>query len=208
MVYPAPTKGFSWANPDTAMLFTPFGPTHLPFPLTQNLSPKDIAGYDVKLKLSWCVYAWLVVKGLKMIPNFEIFFRMCICGTALAQIGRLLLKSAGFVCMHKSSEMLCSFTYGSSRALLMSSRSAFVLEMRQLQKWFLQMCVSCIDAYCNIVFPGNTVVILAHMYVYVSCITVRSLTTFSRWSTHTTAWLCGHVMSWGGVTLLVMCVTM
>ena len=43
---------------DVAMLFAPFGCTHPPPPvppllLTQNLSPKDIAGCDImKLKVS------------------------------------------------------------------------------------------------------------------------------------------------------------
>ena len=111
--------------------------------------------------------------------------------------------------------MLKSFRNAMQLHLWMFQSITFVFQscicggnVAQLQKWFLQMCVSCIGAYCYIVCPGNTVAILTHMYVYVSCITVRSLTTFSRWSTHTTAWVCGHVVSWGGVTLLVMCVTM
>jgi len=51
MAYPAPTKGFSQPSPDMAMLFAPFGcTTYLPCPallLMQNLSPKDIATYDI-----------------------------------------------------------------------------------------------------------------------------------------------------------------
>jgi len=41
-----------------------------------------------------------------MMPNIEIFFRMHICGTALAQIGRLLLKGAGFVCTKEATKAL------------------------------------------------------------------------------------------------------
>ena len=73
MAYPAPTKGFLQARPDTAMLFAHFEYTHSPSPappflLTQNLSPKDIAGYDImKLKVSWWIPASLVGKGIKTI---------------------------------------------------------------------------------------------------------------------------------------------
>jgi len=55
-------------SPD--MSFAPFKCTHppppdLPLLPTQNLSPKDIAGYDIiKLKVSQCIYASLVDKGL------------------------------------------------------------------------------------------------------------------------------------------------
>ena len=53
-----PTKGFVWPSTYMAMLFAPFGCAYLPPPvppflLTQNLSPKDIAGYDImKLQVS------------------------------------------------------------------------------------------------------------------------------------------------------------
>ena len=45
MAYTAPTKGFPWPSPDTAILFAPFRSTHPPPPvahflLIQNLSPK------------------------------------------------------------------------------------------------------------------------------------------------------------------------
>ena len=56
MALPVPTKSLLKTSPDAAMLFAPFGSTHLPVPpflLTQNLSPKDIAGSDImKLKVS------------------------------------------------------------------------------------------------------------------------------------------------------------
>ena len=58
MTLPVPTKLLLKTSPDTAMLFAPFGCTHPPPPvppflLTQNLSPKDIAGSDImKLKIS------------------------------------------------------------------------------------------------------------------------------------------------------------
>ena len=58
MSLPVPTKSFLKMSPDVAMLFAPFGCTHppppvSPFLLTQNLSPKDIAGsYIMKLKVS------------------------------------------------------------------------------------------------------------------------------------------------------------
>ena len=58
MALPAPTKSLLWMRPDAAMLFAPFECTHplppvLPFLLTQNLSPKDIARSDImKLKVS------------------------------------------------------------------------------------------------------------------------------------------------------------
>ena len=58
MALPVPTKLLLKANPDAAMLFAPFGCTHLPPPvppflLMQNLSLKDIAGSDImKLKVS------------------------------------------------------------------------------------------------------------------------------------------------------------
>ena len=51
------------------MLFAPFGYTHPPssvppFLLMWNLSPKDIARYDImKLKVSRCIYMPLVGKG-------------------------------------------------------------------------------------------------------------------------------------------------
>ena len=53
-----PTKSLLKTSPNAAMLFAPFGCTHPPAPvppflLTQNLSPKDIAGSDImKLKVS------------------------------------------------------------------------------------------------------------------------------------------------------------
>ena len=56
MALPVPTKSLLKTSPDSAMLFAPFGSTHLPVPpflLTQNLSPKDIVGSDImKLKVS------------------------------------------------------------------------------------------------------------------------------------------------------------
>ena len=47
MAHPVPTKVFPKLNPETAMLFAPFGHTHppppvLPFLFTQNLSPKNV----------------------------------------------------------------------------------------------------------------------------------------------------------------------
>jgi len=58
MALPVPTKSLLKTSPDEAMLFAPFGCTHQsppapPFLLTQNPSPKDIAGSDImKLKVS------------------------------------------------------------------------------------------------------------------------------------------------------------
>ena len=57
MALPVPTKSLLKMSPDVAMLFAPFRCTHPPPPvppflLTQNLSPKDIAGSDImKLKV-------------------------------------------------------------------------------------------------------------------------------------------------------------
>ena len=57
MALPVPTKTFLSRSPDTAMLFAPSGCTHPPplvppFLLSQNLSPKDIAGsHMMKLKV-------------------------------------------------------------------------------------------------------------------------------------------------------------
>ena len=59
MALSVPTKSLLKTSPDAAlaMLFAPFGCTHPPPPvppflLTQNLSPKDIAGSDImKLKV-------------------------------------------------------------------------------------------------------------------------------------------------------------
>ena len=62
MALPVPTKSLLKTSPDAAMLFAPFGCTHplppvLPFLLTQNLSPKDIAGSDImKLKVLRQIY--------------------------------------------------------------------------------------------------------------------------------------------------------
>jgi len=70
MALPVPTKVFLQANPDTAMLFAPFGCTHPPPPvpsflLMQNLSPKDIAGSDImKQKVSGLHMKSLGRKGL------------------------------------------------------------------------------------------------------------------------------------------------
>ena len=53
-----PTRLLLNTSPDVAMLFAPFGCIHPPPPVppllvTQNLSPKDIAGSDImKLKVS------------------------------------------------------------------------------------------------------------------------------------------------------------
>ena len=58
MALPVPTKLLLKMSPDMAMLFAPSGCTHPPPPvppflLTQNLSPKYIAGSDImKLKVS------------------------------------------------------------------------------------------------------------------------------------------------------------
>jgi len=58
MALPVPTRSLLKMSPDAAMLFAPFGSAHPPPPvppflLTQNLSPKDIAGSDImKLKVS------------------------------------------------------------------------------------------------------------------------------------------------------------
>ena len=64
MALPVPTRSLLRTSPDAAMLFAPFGCTHPPPPvppflltrtqnLTQNLSPKVIAGSDImKLKVS------------------------------------------------------------------------------------------------------------------------------------------------------------
>jgi len=58
MVLPVPTKSLLKMSLNTAMLFAPFGCTYppppvLPFLLTQNLNPKDIAESDImKLKVS------------------------------------------------------------------------------------------------------------------------------------------------------------
>ena len=54
MALPVPTKSLLKMSPDAAILFAPFGCTHppppvLPFLLTQNLSPKDIAGSDIEV---------------------------------------------------------------------------------------------------------------------------------------------------------------
>ena len=56
MALPMPTRLLLKTSPDKAMLFAPLGCTHPPPPvppflLTQNLSPKDIAGSDI-MKLS------------------------------------------------------------------------------------------------------------------------------------------------------------
>jgi len=62
MDLPVPTNSLLKMSPDTAMLFAPFGCTNPPLPvppflLTQNLSPKDIAGNDImKLKVSRRIY--------------------------------------------------------------------------------------------------------------------------------------------------------
>ena len=58
MALPVLTKSLLKTSPDAAMLFAHFGCTHPPPPvppflLTQNLSPKDVAGSDIlKLKVS------------------------------------------------------------------------------------------------------------------------------------------------------------
>ena len=70
MALPVPTKTFQSQSPDAHMLFAPSGCTHPPPPvppflLSQNLSPKDIAGCDImKLKVSRCRYATLGLKGI------------------------------------------------------------------------------------------------------------------------------------------------
>jgi len=56
-------------SPDAAMLFAPFRCTHPPPPvppflLTQNLSPKDIAGSNImKLKVWWQIYPLWALKS-------------------------------------------------------------------------------------------------------------------------------------------------
>jgi len=58
MALSVPTKSLLKMSPDAAMLLVPFGCTHpppfvSPFLVTQNPSPKDIAGSDImKLKVS------------------------------------------------------------------------------------------------------------------------------------------------------------
>ena len=58
LALPVPTRSLLNTSPDVAMLFAPFGCIHPPPPVppllvTQNLSPKDIAGSDImKLKVS------------------------------------------------------------------------------------------------------------------------------------------------------------
>ena len=58
MALPEPNKSLLKTSPDAAMQFALFGCTHPPPPvppflLTQNLSPKDIAGSDImKLEVS------------------------------------------------------------------------------------------------------------------------------------------------------------
>ena len=75
MAFPVPTKTFLLRSPDTAMLFAPSRCTHPPPPvppflLSQNLSPKDIAGCGImKLKVSCCRYAMLGLKGLSACAN-------------------------------------------------------------------------------------------------------------------------------------------
>ena len=70
MALPVPTKTFLLRSPDTAMLFAPFGCTHPPPPvppflLSQNLSPKVIAGCDImKLKVPSHLKTSLAGKGL------------------------------------------------------------------------------------------------------------------------------------------------
>ena len=57
--------------------------------------------------------------------NIQNVFPKCICGTAVPQIRRLLLKSDR--CVHAQvSEMQCSLAYGSSGAAFVSSRAVFV----------------------------------------------------------------------------------
>jgi len=68
MALPVPTKSLLKMSPDAAMLFAPFRCTHPPPPLppflfTQNLSPKDIARGDMKLKVSWRIYPLLALKS-------------------------------------------------------------------------------------------------------------------------------------------------
>jgi len=60
--------------------------------------------------------------------TFDTFFQACICGAAAPQVGRLLLKSAGFV-HTQVSKTPCSFTYGSFGAVFVSSTTSFVTEM-------------------------------------------------------------------------------
>ena len=69
VAYLAPTKGFPQPSPDMATTFVPFGYTLPPLPippflLTQNLSPNDIARYDImNQKVSQRIYVSLVGKG-------------------------------------------------------------------------------------------------------------------------------------------------
>jgi len=83
MVLPMPTKSLLRTSPDAAILFAPFGCTHLPPPvppflLMQNLSPKDIARSDImKLKVSWGIYSSMSPKELTKLVlqalKFDIF---------------------------------------------------------------------------------------------------------------------------------------
>jgi len=64
----AQTRPFCW-HPSGALTHLPPVP---PFLLTQNLSPKDIDGYDIrKLKVSRRIYVSLVGKGLRLTLSFE-----------------------------------------------------------------------------------------------------------------------------------------
>ena len=61
-----PTKGFLQLSPEAAMLFPPFGCTHLP-PLCPSLS----AGAEAISKIVWCIYASIVYNRLRQTVDFE-----------------------------------------------------------------------------------------------------------------------------------------
>ena len=69
MALPVPTKTFLPWSPDTAMLFAPSGCTHPPPPappflLSQNLSPKDIAGRHDEAESIMTTFGAMGPKGL------------------------------------------------------------------------------------------------------------------------------------------------
>ena len=81
MALPVPTKTFLLRSPDTAMLFAPSGCTHPPplvppFLLSQNLSPKDIAGCDI-MKLTQVQYGSIYSHNYGVI-RWERFVSCCI----------------------------------------------------------------------------------------------------------------------------------
>lgn len=72
-----------------------------------------------------------------MTLRFRMFFQMCVCSVPASKIGRLLWRIGSFLpkkwkasfeehWVHIVSEMWCSFTYGSSGTVFVSSAAAFV----------------------------------------------------------------------------------